>query len=84
MFLRANPFSESLIRAPATTLAEVRNRATIYIETEEAMQRREKRRKKGGDLREKRETEREKKKRSGQLIISQTGTLAPTVGHGKI
>jgi len=37
--LRANPFSESLIRAPATTLAEVRNRATIYIETEEAMQR---------------------------------------------
>ncbi|XP_027915626.1 uncharacterized protein LOC114175066 [Vigna unguiculata] len=37
--LRANPFSKSLIRAPATTLAEVRNRATIYIETEEAMQR---------------------------------------------
>jgi len=36
---RANSFSESLIRTPAVTLAEIRNRATIYIETEEAMQR---------------------------------------------
>ncbi|XP_027920620.1 uncharacterized protein LOC114178750 [Vigna unguiculata] len=37
--LRANSFSESLIRAPAITLAEIRSRATVYIETEEAMQR---------------------------------------------
>jgi len=37
--LRANSFSESLIRLPAVTLAEVRSRAAIYIETEEAMQR---------------------------------------------
>ncbi|XP_027916049.1 uncharacterized protein LOC114175492 [Vigna unguiculata] len=37
--LRANSFSESLIRTPAATLAEIRGRATVYIETEEAMQR---------------------------------------------
>jgi len=37
--LRANLFSESLIRSPALTLAEVRSRAAIHIETEEAMQR---------------------------------------------
>jgi len=37
--LRAHSFSESLIRTPAMTLAEIRSRATIYIETEEAMQR---------------------------------------------
>jgi len=37
--LRANSFSESLIRTPVVTLAEIRSRAAIYIETEEAMQR---------------------------------------------
>jgi len=37
--LRANPFSESLIRLPAATLVEVRSRAAIHIETEETMQR---------------------------------------------
>jgi len=37
--LRANLFSESLIRTPAATLAEVCNRASIHIDTEEAMQR---------------------------------------------
>jgi len=36
--LRANPFSESLIKLLATTLAEVRGRAAIHIKIEEAMQ----------------------------------------------
>jgi len=36
--LRANPFSKSLIRLPATTLAEVRGRVVVHIEMEEAMQ----------------------------------------------
>ena len=37
--LRANSFSESLIRTPVITLAEIRSRAAIYIEIKEAMQR---------------------------------------------
>jgi len=37
--LRPHLFSESLIRTPATTLAKVRSRVAIHIETEEAMQR---------------------------------------------
>jgi len=36
--LRANLFSESLIRSPAMTLVEVRSRAIVHIETKEAMQ----------------------------------------------
>jgi len=31
-------FNESLIRSPAFTLVEVKGRAAIHIETEEAMQ----------------------------------------------
>jgi len=36
--LRANHFSDSLIRLPTMSLAKVRSRATVHIEIEEAMQ----------------------------------------------
>jgi len=37
--LHTNPFSESLIKSPTTSLLEIRGRAAIHIEIEEATQR---------------------------------------------
>jgi len=37
--LRANPFSDSLLRNRAASMTEVRERASVHIATEEAIRR---------------------------------------------